>query len=560
MGWSNPDVPWSELEAALSGRAGSSLTGGPEADGGDSPAWSRKREPYRAADPPAPDQGPRVPYAELHCHSNFSFLDGASHPEELVERAARLGLDALALTDHDGMYGVVRFAEAAAELGVRTVFGAELSLGLTAPQNGVADPEGSHLLVLARDPDGYRGLCRTISAAQLAGQEKGRPVYDLAEVVADTAGHVLVLTGCRKGAVRQALDRGGRGAAAAALRGLVERFGRDNVAVELSYGALPTDTEVNDALAGLAADAGLPTVASTAAHYAAPERFPLATALAAVRARRSLDEADGWLPPAGTAHLRSGAEMAARFDTRHPGRGGAGGGARRRVRVRARSRRPGAAPVRDPAGPHRDDLAARAHPPRRPGALRQLRRVPRGRRHGRAGAGGHRGQEVPRLLPDRARHRGVLPRGGHPLPGPRLGGELRGLLRARDHHRRRGVARPAVRAVPVPGPRRPPGHRPRHRVRPPRGGHPVRLQPLRARPGGPGGERDHLPAAVGGAGHRQGAGLLAGPAGRVVQADRAVARSPEGGDGRRACPRRSWSWRTSCSASPATSASTPAAW
>ena len=319
MGWSNPDVSWSELEAALSGRAGSSLTGGPEADGGDSPAWSRKREPYRAADPPALDRGPRVPYAELHCHSNFSFLDGASHPEELVERAARLGLDALALTDHDGMYGVVRFAEAAAELGVRTVFGAELSLGLTAPQNGVADPEGSHLLLLARDPDGYRGLCRTISTAQLAGQEKGRPVYDLAEVVADTAGHVLVLTGCRKGAVRQALDRGGRGAAAAALRGLAERFGRDNVAVELTYGALPTDTEVNDALAGLAADAGLPTVASTAAHYAVPERFPLATALAAVRARRSLDEADGWLPPAGTAHLRSGAEMAARFDTRHPG-------------------------------------------------------------------------------------------------------------------------------------------------------------------------------------------------------------------------------------------------
>ncbi|HEX8519598.1 MAG TPA: PHP domain-containing protein, partial [Pseudonocardia sp.] len=106
MGWSNPDVPWSVLEAALSGRSGSSLTGGPEADGGDAPAWSRKREPYR---PPPADAGPappRVPYAELHCHSNFSFLDGASHPEELVERAARLGLDALALTDHDGMYGV----------------------------------------------------------------------------------------------------------------------------------------------------------------------------------------------------------------------------------------------------------------------------------------------------------------------------------------------------------------------------------------------------------------------------------------------------------------------
>ncbi len=68
-------------------------------------------------------------YAELHCHSNFSFLDGASHPEELVEEAARLGLAALALTDHDGFYGVVRFAEAARDVGLPTVFGAELTLG-----------------------------------------------------------------------------------------------------------------------------------------------------------------------------------------------------------------------------------------------------------------------------------------------------------------------------------------------------------------------------------------------------------------------------------------------
>ena len=119
-----------------------------------------------------------VPYAELHCHSNFSFLDGASHPEELVEEAARLGLEALALTDHDGMYGVVRFAEAARAVGMPTVFGAELSLGLSRPQNGVADPEGPHLLVLARDATGYARLCRALSIAQMAGREKGRPLID----------------------------------------------------------------------------------------------------------------------------------------------------------------------------------------------------------------------------------------------------------------------------------------------------------------------------------------------------------------------------------------------
>ena len=309
VAWSNPDVPWAELEATLSGRS----TGAP-GDGGDSPAWSRKRGPYEPPQVREPEV--RVPYAELHCHSNFSFLDGASHPEELVEQAARLGLEAIALTDHDGVYGVVRFAEAAAGLGMRTVFGAELSLGLSAPQNGVADPEGGHLLLLARGPEGYRALCRTISAAQLRGEEKGRPVYDLDEVVADTAGEVLVLTGCRKGPVRRGLAAG-RGAEE--LRRLVDLFGAGHVAVELTDHALPGDSERNAALAGLARDAGLPTVATTAAHYATPDRFRLATALAAVRARRSLDEMDGWLPPAGTAHLRSGAEMAARFDRLHPG-------------------------------------------------------------------------------------------------------------------------------------------------------------------------------------------------------------------------------------------------
>src|SRR5215468_4534613 len=97
-----------------------------------------------------------VQYAELHCHSNFSFLDGASHPEELVEEAARLGLSALACTDHNGLYGVVRFAEAARALDLPTVFGCEFALhGGRYPQRPVPDPPGEHLLVLAQGPAGY---------------------------------------------------------------------------------------------------------------------------------------------------------------------------------------------------------------------------------------------------------------------------------------------------------------------------------------------------------------------------------------------------------------------
>jgi len=321
VGWNNPPVTWTELERALSGRARPDTPG----DGNDSPAWTRHRDRYV----PPPGVGPpgvtdhadgdsRVPYAELHCHSNFSFLDGASHPEELVETAAVLGLDAIAITDHDGMYGVVRFAESATELGVRTVFGAELSLGLSAPQNGVADPEGEHLLVLARDVEGYHRLCRVISAAQLAGQEKGRPVYDLDQVVAEAGGHWVVLTGCRKGAVRRALAERDPQAAADELRRLSDLFGADQVFVELVDHGLPEDTDRNDLLAGMATELGLPTVASNAVHYATPKRGRLAAAMAAVRARRSLDDMAGWLPPAPAAHLRSGAEMAERF-ARYPG-------------------------------------------------------------------------------------------------------------------------------------------------------------------------------------------------------------------------------------------------
>src|ERR1700741_59032 len=107
MGWRNPPAPWSELERHLSGRPPASP---PWADGGAAPAWSRRREPYEPPPVVAPATS-ATPYAELHCHSNFSFLDGASHPEELAEEAARLGLEALAVTDHDGFYGVVRFAE-----------------------------------------------------------------------------------------------------------------------------------------------------------------------------------------------------------------------------------------------------------------------------------------------------------------------------------------------------------------------------------------------------------------------------------------------------------------
>ncbi|WFR83481.1 error-prone DNA polymerase [Arthrobacter sp. Y-9] len=383
-------MPWQQLHDILDGtevqRAGKRKAKRTDAgrapierDGGDSPAWSHKRGPYiplpqllaaateksgtdpasagasplsapsLSADPDFSGAGGRttaepgrarsghhgraagtrvtIPYAELHAHSHYSFLDGASSPEELVEEAVKLGLHALAITDHDGFYGVVRLAEAAEAYGLKTIFGAELSLGLSAPQNGVADPEGEHLLVLARGEEGYHRLAGAITQAQLAvGAEKGRPVFDLDDLAVRLRGHAVVLTGCRKGAVRRALagagaDGGFRSPEAAAehaVRRLVERFGPEGVAVELFDHGNPLDSAHNDALAAIADRLGLPCVATNAVHFAEPSRHPLATALAAVRARRSLDEMDGWLPASDGAHLRSGEEMARRF-ARYPG-------------------------------------------------------------------------------------------------------------------------------------------------------------------------------------------------------------------------------------------------
>ena len=229
---------------------------------------------------PAPDAGG---YAELHAHSAFSFLDGASQPEDLVHEAARLGLRGLALTDHDGLYGVVRFAQAARDGGLPTVFGAELHLpdpdGVLDPPTGPPDPRATHLLVLARGPDGYRALSTAIADAHLATGTKGAARYRLPELAAAAAGQWLVLTGCRKGAVRHALERQVRRdptarldlpAARTELDRLVALFGRENVAVEITDVGDPWDSDRNDALATIAADAGLPLVATGNVHHATP--------------------------------------------------------------------------------------------------------------------------------------------------------------------------------------------------------------------------------------------------------------------------------------------------
>ena len=306
MGFHNPPVPWTELEARLSnGRAPSSVSWN---GGGDGPAFGARRREFepsvrRTSDP--------VPYAELHCRSNFSFLHGAAHPEQLAERAAELGLGALALTDRNGLYGVVRFAEAARAVGLPTVFGTEICV-----VDDHRAPLGD-LVLLARGPAGYARLSRAVSEGQLAGR-KNEPVFGLHDTARTVRGHCTVLTGGPDGAVVRALEHHGPSAAKHVLGQLVDAFGGDCVLVELWDHGDPTDAVRNDLLVRMAADADLRCVATNNVSYAVPSQHRLAGALAAVAGRAALDDVDHRLPPAATAYLRSGTEQARRF-ARYPG-------------------------------------------------------------------------------------------------------------------------------------------------------------------------------------------------------------------------------------------------
>ncbi|HMJ76424.1 MAG TPA: DNA polymerase III subunit alpha [Iamia sp.] len=398
MGFNNTPMPWSELERTLSGRARTGEHRGVPKDGGDSPAWSTHRSSYepppdlaeartrrtRGIDPPP---GGGTPYAELHCRSNFSFLEGASHPEELVEEAARLGLEALAITDRDGFYGVVRQSEAATVVGVPAVYGVDLGLGDhpiptgpwgsagsagSAGPDGSADPAGrpgtngtgdgrgaagssgpagswdsagsagpagssgsfgwagsagesapGRVVVLARGRRGYANLARVVSRGQMAG-EKGAPRLTLADL-ADVGGRGtpgeggwVILTGGADGSIPATLMAEGPAAARRRLQQLVALFGPDQVRVEIWDHGDPMDAARNEALVEMALRTGVEVVATNDVRYAHPARHRLATALAAVRQRRSLEAHDPWLQGGATAHLRSGAEQARRF-ARFPG-------------------------------------------------------------------------------------------------------------------------------------------------------------------------------------------------------------------------------------------------
>lgn len=295
-----------------------------------------------------------VRYAELHCHTNSSFLDGASHPHELVERAHELGYRALAVTDHDGFHGAVKVMEAARSVGMPVVYGTEV--GLMAEGGDSGDPiaaaeqwdrerkqrsdltgerirrgrttrshgtkpidrkQTDHLILLAGSPGAYASLSEFVTRSQFAG-EKDRAVYRWTDLV-ELSNHpdIVALTGCWQGAVPRAAAAGDLAETIRRLARLKELFGR-RLYVELWHHGLPEDDPRNELLFEAGRRLGVAAVATNQVHHAVRSDHDLADVLAAIAGRRDLIDGDGYRPATDERYLRTPLEMAERF-SRYPG-------------------------------------------------------------------------------------------------------------------------------------------------------------------------------------------------------------------------------------------------
>ncbi len=228
-------------------------------------------------------------YVELRCRSAFSFLDGASLPEDLIAAAAAAGMDTLALADRDGVYGAPRFFAAARRAGIRPLVGADVTLA-----------DGPPLLLLVEDTTGYKNLCRLLTAAR-AGLQKSDPPRTTRALLAEHTAGLIALGGA---APRDDLP------------GLVDLFGRDNVFLE-AHRHFDARGAWNERDVTAQADAlGIGVVATNDVRYATPDKRIVHDVLTCARAKATVDEIGRRLPPNGERWLKAPRDMAALFRDR----------------------------------------------------------------------------------------------------------------------------------------------------------------------------------------------------------------------------------------------------
>jgi len=243
-------------------------------------------------------------YIELHCHSAFSFLDGASLPEQLVLEAVDLGYSALALTDHNGVYGSMAFAQTAKQMGLQPITGAEVTL-----------LDGSHVTLLAETPEGYANLCQLVTEAHLGREDRRDPRLDFASLEARHGG-LIILSGCRRGLLPHVLKTEGLSAARRVADRCRAVFGRERFFIELQRNAVRGDQRLTRTLADIADGERLSVVATGDVHYHRRQRNRLHDALVAIRHRTTLDGSHDVRMPNGEFYLRRPEDVTALFRDR----------------------------------------------------------------------------------------------------------------------------------------------------------------------------------------------------------------------------------------------------
>ncbi|MDW8002821.1 MAG: DNA polymerase III subunit alpha [Deltaproteobacteria bacterium] len=218
-----------------------------------------------------------IDYIELHSHSNFSFLDGASHVEDLIRRAKSLGMRAIALTDHNGLYIAPTFFKLCKEEGIKPIIGAELTL-----------KGGFHLLLIVKDKKGYSNLCRLITKSHMKGK-KGNPLLEREDLKNHSEG-LICLTGCKRGEIPSLLLQKREGEALGVAKNYMDIFGRENLFIELQNNFYPEDRNLIASLIRLSSSLGLRYVVTNNVHYAKKDGSRLHDVLTCIRERKTIDE------------------------------------------------------------------------------------------------------------------------------------------------------------------------------------------------------------------------------------------------------------------------------
>jgi error-prone DNA polymerase len=239
-------------------------------------------------------------YVELHARSAFSFLRGASNPEQLVEIAGKVGLSALALCDRNGVHGAPRAYAAAKENGLRSLVGSELTM-----------EDETILPVLVMNRTGYRNLCRLLTQAQLRAP-KGESRIHWTELGEYSEG-LIALTGDNEGPLYRPVLQADRNEAEAVLDKVIRAFGSGHVYMELQRHRIPDEELVNEGLVQLASAHGIPIVATNGVKYAEAWGCDVLDVFTCIRHHTHLDLAGLLLALNAQCHLKSPKQMSALF-------------------------------------------------------------------------------------------------------------------------------------------------------------------------------------------------------------------------------------------------------